>query len=332
MKTILSFCSAALIALGTQAQPTLTAATNTPQPGGGYTINYGPYVPPGGTGANQTWNLAGLATDSSITVERVPPSTTTNGGQFPTATVAEVSDGSTAYFRVGTNGVYLLGYEGEGMAVVYSDEGRFMSFPCSHQTSWTDTYSATFEDEELEVIMAGSIEGEADAYGTLILPTGTLTNVLRVHWVQEEETTSGMFTFNTVFDNYLYYVPGLPYPVVQTISATSEVLGNTITNEFTQWIADLSTTTPEFSQHGTQLQIHPVPTNEVLNYEMPGHFRGTNTIAITDASGRTVLETQYTTTNGTKGIIETGMLPAGMYQLTVIDAKGERATARFVKE
>ncbi|TXI78882.1 MAG: T9SS type A sorting domain-containing protein [Flavobacteriales bacterium] len=314
------------------AQPTLTFAGNGPTQGTSYEWHFSDHIAPGTAGPGQVWDFSSLTTDSTEVVTLVDPATTTFGAQFPTATVAEVSDGSTAYFRVGTNGVYLLGYEGEGMAVVYSDEGRFMSFPCSHQTNWTDTYSATFEDEELEVIMAGSIEGEADAYGTLILPTGTLTNVLRVHWVQEEETTSGMFTFNTVFDNYLYYVPGLPYPVVQTISATSEVLGNTITNEFTQWIADLSTTTPEFSQHGTQLQIHPVPTNEVLNYEMPGHFRGTNTIAITDASGRTVLETQYTTTNGTKGIIETGMLPAGMYQLTVIDAKGERATARFVKE
>lgn len=314
------------------AQPTLTFAGNGPTPGTSYEWHFSDHIAPGTAGPGQVWDFSSLTTDSTEVVTLVDPSTTTFGAQFPAATVAEVSDGSTAYFRVGSNGVYLLGYEGDGMAVVYSDEGRFMSFPCSHQTNWTDTYSATFEDEEMEVIMAGSIEGEADAYGTLILPTGTLTNVLRVHWVQEEETTSGMFTFTTVFDNYLYYVPGLSYPVVQTISATSEVLGNTITNEFTQWIADLSTTTPEFSQHGTQLQLHPVPANEVLNYDIPGHFRGTNTITITDASGRTVLETQNTATNGTKGIIETGMLPAGMYQLTVIDAKGQRVTARFVKE
>lgn len=320
----LSFAASAI------AQPTLTFSGNAPTPGTSYEWNFSEYIDPGSAGAGQVWNFSQLTSDSTGLVTLVDPATTAYGSLFPTATVAEVSDGSTVYFRVANNGVYLLGYEAEDMPVVFSDEGRYLPYPCSHQSTWTDTYSATFEDEEMEVVMAGSIVGTADGYGTLILPNGTLTNVLRVHWVQEEEMTSGMITFNTVFDNHLYYVPGSSYPVVQTVSATSTFFGNTIVTEFTQWVSNLTTGLAEFTERGTPIQLFPVPTNGDLNYELPAHFRGASDITIADASGRTVLATRTTSTHGSKGHIDTGMLPKGIYQFMVTDVNGQRASSRFV--
>ncbi len=241
MKTILSFCSAALIALGTQAQPTLTAATNTPQPGGGYTINYGPYVPPGGTGANQTWNLAGLATDSSITVERVPPSTTTNGGQFPTATVAEVSDAVTQYYRVAADGIHFAGSDDGNTVIVHVPMGTYLPFPCTYGTVWSSPQHATFTCEGMTVTRTGTFSGNVDGHGTLIMPNGTINNVLRVRWTHTLQDAMGPITINHLYDSYVFFKVGQAHPIAELVTATINMGGGPITNQFSRWTGDIST-------------------------------------------------------------------------------------------
>lgn len=314
------------------AQPTLTFNANAPQPGPGHEWRFSTYIAPGQGGSGQVWDFSQLSTDSTAMVSLVDPTTTTFGAQFPTATVAEVSDGSTVFFRTDANGVYMLGYEAEGFPVVYSNEGRFMSFPCTHQTNWNDTYAASFQDEDVEVGISGNITAVADGHGTLVLPSGSVTNVLRVHWTQEEETQYDLFTFSTEFDSYLYYVPGRSYPLVQTVTATTTTFGNSIVTQFTQWIDDITTSTPDAAAERAALDLFPVPASDRLRFSLPAHFSGAPLVTITDATGRTVRGVDNLRTNGTQGSLDVSVLPAGVYQFIATDELGQRATSRFTVE
>lgn len=316
------------LAASALAQPTLTFTGNAPQPGTSYVRHFSPYIAPGPAGAGQTWDFSQLTTDSTATVNLVDPATTAFGVQFPTATVAEVSDGSTIYFRADISGVHLLGYEAEGLPVPFGDDGRFMDFPCSLQTSWTDNYSGTFEVDGTDVELSGSISATADGHGTLIMPGGNTTGVLRVHWVQEEQMDMGMFSFTSVYDNHLYYLPGRSYPLVQTISATSTVFGNSTTTEFTQWTPELATGMQAVT-NASSLNAFPVPTSGDLNFTLPEHFSGTPLISISDVTGRTVSGARNLELLGDRGHIDVSALPAGAYQCTAIDELGQRASARF---
>lgn len=318
------------IAASALAQPTLTFNGNAPQPGTSYEWHFGPYMAPGAAGAEQVWDMSGATTDSTTQVMLVDPSTTTFGASFPTATVAEVSDGSTVYYRTAADGVYMVGHEAEGFPVVFSEEGRFMSFPCNHQTAWTDTYSATFTSEGTTVQQDGDVSGEADGYGTLILPGGSTHQVLRVHWIQEVTIGTSMFSTTTVFDSYLYYVPGRSYPLVQTTTSTTSFLGNTITQQFTQWTDDIATGLPDGTMGSASMDLFPVPTSGDLYFDLPAHFSGMPLVRITDAAGRTVRGARDLTVRGTRGGIDVSALPAGIYQLTAIDKAGQQATARFI--
>lgn len=324
--TLLSFGIASV----SLAQPTLTFNANAPQPGPGHEWRFSTYIAPGQGGSGQVWDFSQLSTDSTAMVSLVDPATTTFGAQFPTATVAEVSDGSTVYFRTDANGVYMLGYEAEGFPVVYSNEGRFMSFPCTHQTTWNDTYAASFQDEDVEVGISGNITAVADGHGTLVLPSGSVANVLRVHWTQEEETQFDLFTFSTDFDSYLYYVPGRSYPLVQTVTATTSVFGNSVVTQFTQWVNDLTTGVSDTNEDAAVLGLFPVPTSGTLNVNLPVHFSGTPLVTITDATGRTVRGAGLLRTHGTTGSMDVSALPAGVYQFIATDELGQRATARFI--
>lgn len=311
------------------AQPTLTFNNNAPQPGTSYVRHFSPYVAPGGSGPGQVWDFSQLTTDSTELVTLVNPASTEFSAQFPTATVAEVSDGSTVYFRTDASGVFMLGYVAEDLPVAFSNDGRFMNFPCTHQTTWDDTYAASFDVEGNEVTQSGTITSTADGHGTLVLPDGNVANVLRVHWVQVEEMDMGLFTFTTTFDNHLYYVPGQSYPVVQTTSATSTVFGNSTTTEFTQWTPALATGLQEVT-NASSLNAFPVPTSGELNFKLPEHFSGTPLITILDMTGRTVHGARNLDLQGDRGRIDVSALPAGTYQCTAIDELGQRATARFI--
>ena len=325
MKGMLSVLATGATLLAT-AQPTLTRDGNGPGPGDTYRWRFSEYVAPGASGSGQTWDMSGLTTDSIMDVSLVEPMTTPAGASFPTATVAEVSDGSTVYFRVGSDGVHMLGYEAEGDAMVYSDEGRYLLFPCTYQTDWSDTYEGSFTSEGITIEQSGNITGEVDGYGTLILPGATYNDVLRVHWVQEQEDVFPLFTLSTVFDSHLYYMAGRPYPLVQTLTTTTSIMGNVTVMQRTQWTEGVGTSVPEADAAAPVL--YPVPAQGEVNYRLPEQL-GPARITIMDATGRVVMERR---TDGDRraGRIDTGSLAPGLYTFTAMDVAGTRSVARFV--
>lgn len=317
------------IAAGVTAQPVLTFQANAPQVGTHYERRFGPYLDPGSAGNAQVWDMSALTTDSLADVDLVSPSTTPFGAQFPTANVAEVSSGSTTYFRVAADGVFMVGYAAEGLAVPFSDEGRFIQFPCAIQGDWSDDYNATFESEGFTIQQDGDITGEADGYGTLVLPGGSVPNVLRVHWVQEETLGTAFFSTQVEFDNYLYYAVGSSYPLLQLTSMTSQILGNTITQQYSMWVGDLTTGVPAPVQNTGHMVLHPVPATDVLHYELPATFSTSVSVCILDASGRTMAALAPGAGQGLKGTVDVGAFAPGMYQLVATDSHGRRNVQRF---
>lgn len=329
MRTILFLCSAGLIALGAQAQPTLTAATNTPQPGGGYAINYGPYVPPGGAGANQTWNLSGLATDSSISVSRMLPSTTINGTQFPTATVAEVSEAVTQYFRVAADGIHFAGSDDGSAVIVHVPMGTYLPFPCTYGTVWSTPQHASFTYLGMGVTRTGTFSGTVDGYGTLIMPDATLNNVLRVRWIHTLQDVMGPMTINYLYDSYAFFKAGQAHPIAELVTATTNVGNGPVTNQFSRWTGDISTGMAE--QQATALSVFPNPAiDDEVTLTWPAAFDAPSSVTVTDMAGRTVLHQYAVGTHGTGMRLDISSLFPGMYQLTLVGRDGRRNTTSLV--
>ena len=84
------------IVTGVQAQPVLTFPENAPVPGTSYLLHFGPFVDPGSAGADQTWDLSGLTTDSTMNIVLAAPGMVIGNEAFPGATVAETPAAPTA--------------------------------------------------------------------------------------------------------------------------------------------------------------------------------------------------------------------------------------------
>ncbi len=325
MKPFISLCSAALIAATAHAQPTFTAATNTPAPGTTYSINYGPYVAPGGAGANQTWNLTGLTTDSSTTVQRVLPSATMNGAQFPTATVAEESAAVTQYFRVAADGIHFAGSDDGTSVIVHAPMGKHLPFPCTFGTVWSSPQHATFTYDDMTVTRTGTFSGQVDGYGTLIMPGGTINNVLRVRWTHTLQDAMGPMTINHLYDSFAFFQAGQAHPIAELVTATINVGGGPITNQFSRWTGDI--TTGIDAAVPMDLVLSPNPAHEEVQLRLPAEFGTRAAVSVMDMAGRAVQLGHYHAGAGITVQLDVRSLRAGRYQLLVIGDNGRRASA-----
>jgi Secretion system C-terminal sorting domain len=148
----------------------------------------------GSSGNNVTWNFSSLIPIPSDTETEwmVTPASTTHGGLFPGANqVEKYSNGQFVYVNKSAGATYLVGFVDTVNNIVlhYYDSMLFALRPISYGSTTIDTFKNKFSSGPYNFSGGGTSTIHADGYGTLILPTGTYTNVLRVTIIQSEIDT-----------------------------------------------------------------------------------------------------------------------------------------------
>jgi len=328
MKQLLAICSAALLATAASAQPTLTAATNTPLVGTSFAVNFGPYVQPGSAGPNRTWDLSTLSIDSSLTAQYINASNTPHSAQFPNATIAEVNDLVAQYYRVASDGIHFAGSDDGESVIVHAPQGTYLPFPCTFGTSWSSPQNATFLIEESEVIRTGTFTGQVDGYGTLVMPGGSIPNVLRVHWTHVLQDDLGFFAIDHTYDSYAYFVAGQAWPIAELLTSTIDFGGGTQTSQFSRWSADLSTNIQARSP--VQASVFPNPTTGILNVTWPNDFGTRAAVSVVDMVGRSVMLGQYHLDANSTQAIDLQAFHSGTYELVILGENGKRTSTSFI--
>ncbi|HEX2616276.1 MAG TPA: T9SS type A sorting domain-containing protein [Flavobacteriales bacterium] len=332
MKQTSTLLAALALTLSVHAQPTLTFATNAPVIGTSYTLHYGSYVAPGNAGALQSWDLSGLSNDSTDVLQMVAPSTTTNGAQFPTATMAELSSPVTTYYQVSPDGIRFAGSDDGTSLIVNAPMARYLAFPCTMGSSWSTPHAATFTYDDMEVFRVGQVSCEADGYGTLTMPGSVEPNVLRIHMVNLLHDSLELFEMDYIYDSYLYYKVGQSFPIAELVTATIDIgFGTPQTTQFSRWTTELSTGITAPSITTSALHLFPNPTNDVVNVEVPARFGSTATASVVDASGRVMHQEQLTMNAGSTTRVDVRDLQPGIYTLLLTDGQGQRVAARLSK-
>lgn len=217
MKTTFTLSLFFILHLCIAQSPVLTGASSNLQIGESLTAQGFAYVAPGSAGANQTWDFSAITSPGTATFTTLNPATTTNSASFPSATVATlqtVPSPTYNYYSASANSFNAEGYAySNGMVLIYSNVAKQMSYPFALDSSFTDTYTGTYVSGGNTITRTGTMTVTADAYGTLILPYGTINNVLRVLSVDNFTETGNANTSTTTI--YSWYLPGVHYPVLQ---------------------------------------------------------------------------------------------------------------------
>lgn len=253
---------------------------------------------PGTAGPNKTWDFSTLEIIPIGTSWTTQPSETPAAGLFPTANFCSATSQAFSYFRHNAQKMELLGevYVGIGVINYNNNPKTYVEFPYTYNRVINDTYKASTEAEV-------SFVSTYDAYGTLVMPFGTYTNVVRQKIVENGQT------------NYIWFNASPFFPIIQT-SMADGVMGISKTTALG---------TGQFAQQAT-FAVFPNPTSGAFQVDMK-HFEGAD-IAVYDMLGKLVASEKA---SGSLTPIDLGSCNAGVYFVKVTK-DGQASVEKIVKK
>lgn len=328
MRSPLTLLLVCLFVVRTSAQD-ITSGQASFLPGESYLMLSGPSMDPGEPGAAMVWDLSSFSPSGTVWQTFVAPGSTTYGSSFPSATVAqEAGPGAWGYYRGTADAFEQLGVRNANQSVICSDAILVIPYPFTYGNEVTQaitcdglTFGEAFDRE-------GALTVSADGYGDIVLPYGTITNVLRVYW-QQTYTDVG----NNVDDygyqtNYFWYKPGVHCPVmaVYHLETFSTFLDYS-------WLADQwSIGIEEALRNDIGIELYPNPATHSVSVVLgaTGHLR----MELIDGTGKVVrmLDLGDRRPGIQKEVIDLEGLAPGPYTVRVTDDHGGTGTQRLIVE
>ncbi len=331
MNRIITLCTAAAISGLAVAQPTLTAANNVPSGGDVFSVSIGTSTNNGTPGANQLWGFWALMETGAHDIRYYDASVSGSSASMPTATLLGTDGGTdTAWYAVTANGLEQVGERTSLGLAPYSDGILRVKYPCTYNTAWSDNSFATYTTFGQNVTRTGTIDALADGYGTLQLPSGEFTNVLRVYARQVIDDQSILATVHRTFDSYYFYVDTVPFPILKFSTDTTIFSGGSpAVSRSAEWMYGVHVGIGELGNN-ISFQLYPNPANELVTLDLTAFGGRPVVLSVTDALGRVVLNENVRA--AARHTLDTQAFAPGCYTATITDAIGARNTVRFVRE
>lgn len=237
----------------------------------GYYLNF-PAFSPGSAGENQTWDYSTLPFDNNgFTLTSVPFSSSPYSSNFPEGNFSLQQSYTSVinyqYYKLTPSSIEAVGSVEDNVPLsYYQDFKKDFEFPFTYGYEYTDTYQKTTNSSiETQIV-------SYDAYGTLILPTGTYTNVIR-----KKTITQGVLN-----PSYSWFQVN---PFRMLLAGGVGSMENVIVYQTINLGLNQNNINSKF-------KIYPNPTNGVFAIENFNDSANELTISIYDFSGRIVLLTR----------------------------------------
>ena len=264
---------------------------------------------PGNAGANQTWDFSGLSLtlkNENQTFNTVAVATAISASSFPDSNYCLTTKGTDDYSNIIDFYMFYnlseTSFEGAGSSWPgsidkYTDTQKIFQFPYTYNTEINDTYQSTSHENPI------SFTSVYDAYGTLIMPFGTYTNVIRV------KSTEGIYV------GYLWYHTNPYFPI----------MGGDFTNDSSlQVFKNTTGLGGNPIEPKKAMAIFPNPAHAELNVQLPEQ-QTLDRVAITDVTGKIVLKQDQNLNQ-----INVSHLANGLYFIEVHSGM-EKFVTKFIK-
>lgn len=226
---------------------------------------------PGATGAGAVWNYT--PTVHSSIQRTYTTSLSTNATFSPADGVVSSGPNDASYYL--TNSATHLAYYGGNISVngvtaiaKYSSPAIVAAYPMALNTSTSSVTSGTVNVTSPFPISApftGNCNVLADATGTLVLPSRTYTDIIRLT-TNQNLVASGTATINLL--TYDYYSPSSSKaPILSVQSSTIASFSGTSTQTITTLQKDYITVgLKDATPNSTELSVFPNPASSVVNF------------------------------------------------------------------
>ncbi len=288
-------------------------------------------------GPGSTWDFSDLGGEYGTTFISFQPASEGAGFEhFPSATHVEIHDagigGNWKYFDFSGGTWRILGnYANFGSTesiVQYGDPHEYFTVPLTPGASGTDSYSNHTVFITLDWTKEADCGWEVDGSGTLILPGGTHTDVLRVKMECEEMEFMGASNTHIRTNNithHLWVKEDIGHPLLMhthTYSVNHEN-GDVDETYTATLLVSVEFNVPAGKNAPPEFGLHPNPATDFIHLKNEGTGTFAN-LRITDLRGRTVRSF------GLDKQLYVGDLAPGMYFVVGMGSRGT-AQAKFIK-
>ncbi len=331
MKSKIIFALSILLAGILNAQPIFQSTDIIPTAGETFkTVKFFGNYNKGNDGASVTWDYSTIPVfpEDTFTVNVTLPQNTPLGNQFSNATYAIKNDAFViTYLKATANSLEMLGEADDEVALPFSDSKKLFTLPLTFGSSTTDTYYGEASDAMFSTSIQGTITAQANAYGTLMLPTGTFTNVMRITTIDSFITRFEGFgmkdSFEEVHTTHQWYAKSIHYPLL-SLKTIKDINGEFTENFYT---AATPITSVIEKENDLEMVLYPNPFTNWLSIKTA--LSTDAQISIYDIAGKVVLREKVSSLNKDK--IYLGDLHKGVYMLKVIQHNNE-FTAKIIKQ
>lgn len=273
----------------------------------------------GAPGAGVTWDFSTLSTSGTyvMTVENDTSSV------FTTANVLlRLPTGEKEHILENNTDSHLLGIEDSVSGVVASYYNYDIAKrPITYMTVYVDSYQVAIPATNLGG--KGYLTTMGDGYGTLMLPTGTFTNVLRIKEYQTETDSVGSTITSSIKTSYLWFDDAHSAPLLRIDSSIS-IFGNT--NTIMYLVPPTKVANVMKEQANYQCAIR----NDELLLSGNFDYGKVYDVAVYNIIGAKIYNTEFTAMNNTAHFVMGADLAPGMY-ITMIMQKNAPDKKEVIK-
>lgn len=274
---------------------------------------------PGDAGMNVTWDFSGLNEVEELVFDYVEPASTVFGYAFPNASLCGVDDENNHSFYSLTDGFLTVeGYAGyvegetDSLKIVYSDAEQYIPIPFEFGDSHSDAFAGSSELLGFTANIDGEVSFEADAYGTLILPNGTYTNVIRYHLTREQQTSVLGQTSTSTKEQWGWMSADHRFWL-----CLMETNNDGFGDEDIVWYAKNPLALSVQNESRSRIKVYPNPAANGQTVYIDADFDGMAEVSIHHMNGSLVSATNRFISVGQNAVCETGDLAPGLYTLTI---------------
>lgn len=283
-------------------------------------------VSPGPAGANVSWDFSSLSPlTGTLQKQALLPSQTAYENDFPTSDWAlETNEGTTSFFKEGVDSIWLVGMVQAfvGIKITYTKPALYFTRNLAYKSSVQGTTRYHYTYNTYNYKCGGTYSLTADAYGALMLPARTYSNVMRVKFESLNYDTlqgQGGYVQVTKVVSYSWYnaYNGAPLLNIDSLDISSPFYNETRRSvSFAQnpanTVMDVNASEPVITIYPGRLQVVNLGD-------------ATYTMTLYDISGRELVKGNMDVVNNRGGANLPETLPPGCY---IIRLENENKTVQ----
>lgn len=307
------------------AQTTISKAVHDPLNGDVFNfVNLNGTPDNSATGANVVFNNASLTQGAATSGIYSTPSAA-EISSYPGSTLKYVNSGTTVFYKQTAAKLEITALiTPEATINLSTNNGTFISYPTAYSNIENDTAAGTFDYSGISGNVSGTININADAYGTLIIGPKTYTNVLRVKSIQNFTLSLGPFPAGTVVNTaYAYYDSSHKAPLFTTTNAAITIGNGTPSNSnVAQALNEVYLAVQDVAVKN-KLDFYPNPATDFVHVKNADNAN----VMIYNAEGKILKQV-----NRNNESIQISDLPSGVYFITAEKEGNFTETKKLIKK